>query len=61
MYLNIVSKMIWGTPEVRSDKSLTLTNGPMDQWTNGPMDQWANGPMDQWTNGPMDKKLLRPY
>ena len=45
-------KMTGGTPEVRSDKSLTLlTFGPMDQWTNGPMDQWTNGPMDQWYNG----------
>ena len=66
-----ILKMTGGTPEVRSDKSLTLktlniqhstngpmdqrTNGPMDQWTNGPMDQWNNGPMDQWTNGPMDQ------
>ena len=56
------NKMIGGTPEVRSDKSLTLmtfnirhsNNGPMDQRTNGPMDQWTNGLMDQWTNGPMD-------
>ena len=54
-------KMNGGTPEVRSNKSLTLmtfnirhsTNGPMDQRTNGPMDQWTNGLMDQWTNGPM--------
>ena len=54
--------MTGGTPEVRSDKSLTLvtfniqhsTKGPMDQWTNGPMDQWINGPKDQWTNnGPI--------
>ena len=56
-------KMTGGTPEVRSDKSLTLmtfniqhsTNGPMNQRTNGPMDQWTNGLMDQWTNGPMDQ------
>ena len=58
--------MTGGTPEVRSDKSLTLmtfnigpidqqTNGPMDQWTNGLMDQWINGLMDQRTNGPMDQ------
>ena len=34
-----VKKMTGETPEVRSDKSLTLlTFGPMDQWTNGPMD-----------------------
>ena len=54
-------KMTGGTPEVRSDKSLTLmtfgrdkwTNGPMDQWNNGPMDQWSNGPMDQWSHGPI--------
>ena len=46
-----ILKMTGGTPEERSDKSLTLlTFGPMDQWTNGPMDQWTNGPMDQWTN-----------
>ena len=51
-------KMTGGTPEVRSDKSLTLmtfniqysTNGPMDQRTNGPMDQWTNGLMEKWTN-----------
>ena len=38
-------KMTGGTPEVRSDKSLTLLTfdiQPMDQWTNGPMDQWTN-------------------
>ena len=35
------------TPEVRSDKSLTL----LDQWTNGLRDGWTNGPIDQWTNG----------
>ena len=54
-------KMTGGTPEVRSEKSLTLLtfniwhsiNGPMDQWTNGPMDQLTNGPMGQWTNGRM--------
>ena len=52
-------KMTGGTPEVRSDKSLTLLTfdiQPMDQWTNSPMDQWTmdqltNGPIDQWTNG----------
>ena len=57
-----IKKMTGGTPEVRSDKSLTLltfniwhsTNSPMDQWTIGPMDQWTNEPMDQWTNGPGD-------
>ena len=64
-------KMTGGTPEVPSDKSLTLltfnilhsTDGPMDQWTNGQMDKWTNGPMNQctngpmtqWTNGPMDQ------
>ena len=50
--------MTGGTPEVRSDKILTLmtfniqhsTNGLMDQWTIGPMDQWFNGQMDQWTS-----------
>ena len=54
--------MTGGTPEVRSDKRLTLMtfnighsiNGPMDQRTNGPMDQWTNGQVDQWTNGPMN-------
>ena len=66
-----VATMTGGTPELRSDKSLTLMtfniqhsnngptdqriNGPMDQWTNGTMDQWTNGPMVQWTNGPMDQ------
>ena len=44
--------MTGGTPEVRSDKSLTLlTFGLMDQWINGPMDQWTNGPMDRCTDG----------
>ena len=66
----LVKKMTGGTPEVRSDKSLTLltwTNGPMDQRTNGPMDQWSNGPMDRWTNGQMDQwspdipKISRRY
>ena len=54
--------MTGGTPEVRSDKILTLmtsnirhsTNGPIDQRTNGPMDQWINEPMDKLTNGPQD-------
>ena len=54
--------MTGGTPEVRSDKRLTLMtfnighsiNGPMDQRTKGPMDQWTNGQVDQWTNGPMN-------
>ena len=57
------TKITGGTPDVRSDKSLTLmtfniphsNNGPMDQRNNGPMDQWTNGLMDQWTNGPMDQ------
>ena len=36
-------KITEGTPEVHSDKSLTLlTFGAMDQWTNGPMEQWTN-------------------
>ena len=64
-------KMTGGTPEVRSDKNLTLLTfdiQPMDQWTNGaveqwsnvlwsdkPKDQWTNGPMVQWTNGPKDQ------
>ena len=44
-------KMTGGTPEVRSDKRLTLMTfnirySTMDQWTNGPMDQWTNGLMD---------------
>ena len=35
------SKMTGGTPEVRSDKSLTLlTFGPMDQWINGILEHW---------------------
>ena len=56
MGVHALLKMTGGTPEVRSDKSLTLmTFGPMDQRTNGIMDQWTNGPMDQWTNGPMDQ------
>ena len=48
------------TPEVCSDKSLTLTFDiqPMDQWTNGPMDKWTNGPMDQWTNGSIDQQSI---
>ena len=46
--------MTGGTPELRSDKSLSLLTfdiQPMDRWTNGPMDQWTNGPMDQCTIG----------
>ena len=62
-------KMTRGTPEVRSDKSLTLLTFDIwfltidiwhltfNQWTNGPIVQWTNGPMDQWTNGPMDLRL----
>ena len=46
--------MTGGTPEVRSDKSLTLlTFGLTDKWNNGIIDQWTNGPMVQWTNEPM--------
>ena len=52
-----------GTPDVHSDKSLTLLTfdiQPMDQWTNSPMDygqmdQWISGTMEQWTNGPIDQ------
>ena len=40
------SKMTGGTPEVRSDKSLTLMTFNIQHSTNGPMDQWTNGPMD---------------
>ena len=37
-FMTAMTKMTGGTPEVRSDKSLTLlTFGPMDQWTNGPV------------------------
>ena len=46
--------MTGGTPEVRSDKSLTLMTFNIQHSTNGPMDQQTNGPMDQWTNGLMD-------
>ena len=47
-------KMTGGTPEVRSDKSLTLlTFGPMDQWINGLIEQLTNGQMDQWSHGPI--------
>ena len=47
----LIIKMTGGTPEVRSDKRLTLMTfnirySTMDQWTNGPMDQWTNGLMD---------------
>ena len=47
--------MTAGTPEVRSDKSLTLMTLNIQHSTNGPMDQRTNGPMDQWTNGLMDQ------
>ena len=43
-------KMTGGTPEVRSDKNLTLLTfdiQPIDQWTNSPMVQWSNGSMIQ--------------
>ena len=43
-------KMTGGTPEVRSDKSLTLMTLNIQHSTNGPMDQRTNGPMDHWTN-----------
>ena len=51
---NPMIKMTGGTPEVRSDKSLTLVTFNIRHSTNGPMDQQTNGPMDQWTNGLMD-------
>ena len=62
--MRMMEKMRVGTPEVHSDKDLTLltfdiwhsANRPMDQWSNGPMVQWwhsANRPMDQRSNGPM--------
>ena len=38
-------KMTGGTPEVRSDKSLTLMTFNIQHSTNGPMDQQTNGPM----------------
>ena len=53
-------KITGGTPEVRSDKSLTLLTfdffyiQTMDQWTNGPMVKWSNGPMDHGNNRAMD-------
>ena len=56
-------KIIVGTPEVRSDKSLTLLTfdiQPIHQWTNGPMVQWYNGPMAQGSNGPMDQRTNVP-
>ena len=57
------SKMTGGTPEVHSDKRLTLLT--LDIWFLTfeiwhmafyiqPTDQYTNGPMDQWTNGPKD-------
>ena len=51
---NPLIKMTGGTPEARSDKSLTLMTFNIRHSTNGPMDQQTNGPMDQWTNGLMD-------
>ena len=55
-WLNIMSqwKMTGGTPEVRSDKSVTLMTFNIRHSTNGPMDQRTNGLRNQWTNGPMD-------
>ena len=44
-------KMTGGTPEVRSDKSLTLLTYDILHFT---FNQRTNGPTDQWTNGPMD-------
>ena len=46
-----LKKMTGGTPEVRSDKSLTF--GPMDQWSNELIEWLTNGPMDQWSHGPI--------
>ena len=47
-------KMTRGTPEVHSNKNLTLLTFDISfltfdisQWTNGPMDQWTK---DQWSN-----------
>ena len=64
-FLILMLNLTGGTPEVRSDKSLTLLTFDISfltfdilHSTNGPMDQWTNGPMDQWTNGPMD--LFQP-
>ena len=46
--------MTGGTPEVRSDKSLTLMTFNIRHSTNGLTDQWTNGSVDKGTNGPMD-------
>ena len=43
----LVKKMTGGTPEVRSDKILTLMTFNIQHSTNGPMDQRTNGPMYQ--------------
>ena len=40
-------KMTGGTPEVRSDKSLSFLPFDIWQWSYGPVVQWSNGPMDQ--------------
>ena len=42
----IGKKMTGGTPEVRSDKSLTSMTFNIRHSSNGPMDQWTNGLMD---------------
>ena len=39
-------KITGGTPEVRSDKSLTFVTFNIRHSTYGPMDQRTNGPMD---------------
>ena len=39
-------EMTGGTPEVRSDKNLTLSIFDIWHSTNGPMAKWTNGPMD---------------
>ena len=41
------TKMAGGTPEVRSDKSLTSMTFNIRHSTNEPMDQWTKSPMDQ--------------
>ena len=45
-WTNCRKKMTGETPEVHSDKSLTLVTFNIRHSTNGPMDQRTNGPMD---------------
>ena len=53
-------KMTGGTPEVRSDKSLSFLPFDIWQWSYGPVVQWSYGLPDQWTNGPMDPGTKGP-